>query len=68
MTWFLIMYVVYSSGIDPGIIQGYVAPTKMVQLVMPSQEVCEQIKQLNRFQSAECWAKMDAPKEGFHFN
>lgn len=63
MAWFLVFYVAYSTGGDPGIVMGYQAPTRMVQVEMPSQETCEQIAKMNLYMSAECWAKPQGSKK-----
>lgn len=62
MKWFLIGYVSFSGGGDPGIMPGYVASFREVRIEMPSQEVCEQIKTLNKFSTFECWAKRELEK------
>jgi hypothetical protein len=59
MKWFLVGYIVFASGGDAGIVQGYVTPSRQYQLAMPSQEVCQQIVTLNKFANLECWAKPD---------
>lgn len=64
MKWFLVGYVVFGSGGDPGIIQGYNPPTREFRIEMPSQEVCETTKALNKFQNLECWAKVDSVTSG----
>lgn len=57
MKWYLIFYVCFSQGGDPGIVQGYRCPERMVQIETPSREVCEQLKEANRFMNMECWGK-----------
>lgn len=69
MNWFLIIYVIWSQGGDAGIVQGYVAPSQRIEIAMPSQDMCEQIAKLNRFRSAECWAKLEnKTDETIHFD
>ena len=58
MKYYLIFYVFFGSGGDPGIIPGYQAPSRMAQVEMPSLEICEQVRAINKFQNMECWAKM----------
>jgi len=58
MNWFLVFYAFLPGpGGDPGIMQGYVAPSVRAELAMPSQEICEQVAKLNKFRNTECWAK-----------
>ena len=57
MNWFLVVYAFWSPGGDPGIVQGYVAPSQRIEIAMPSQDICEQIAKLNHFRNAECWGK-----------
>jgi hypothetical protein len=57
MKWFIVGYLIFTSGGDPGIIQGYTAPTRQYQIEMPSEEVCKQILEMNKFMNLECWAK-----------
>jgi hypothetical protein len=59
MKWFFVTYAIFSAGGDPGIVQGYVAPSVRVEIQMPSQDLCEQVAKLNRYRNAECWAKPD---------
>lgn len=63
MKWFLVGYVVFGSGGDPMIVQSYSPPTREFRIEMPSQEVCETIKALNKFQNVECWGKSDKPEQ-----
>ena len=61
MKWYLVVWAYLAAGGgDPGIIQGYVAPTQRVEIEMPSQEICESIAKLNanNFRSGECWARL----------
>lgn len=62
MKWFLVGWVTFGAGGDPGIVQGYVAPAREFRIEMPSQEACEAAKRLNQFQSLECWAKAEEKK------
>jgi len=66
MHWFLIIWLsTYAGGlgIDPGINPGYMPPAPtMHKILMPSQEVCEQIRDLNKADVVECWATPDTHK------
>jgi hypothetical protein len=54
MKWFLIIYLFNCANIvDPDINK---CPTVPQQIVMPSKEICYQVKALNGT-LAECWAK-----------
>lgn len=60
MKWILVIWsFIPGPGGDPGIIQGYVAPRQRVEIIMPSKEICLQIKELNKYQDGECWQKAE---------
>lgn len=59
MKWFLIGYFIFSFGGDTGMNQGYTPSSREIRVEMPSKEICEQIKDLNKFANFDCWAKMD---------
>ena len=56
MKWFLVLSVFTGGGFSGDLIM----PTRSVQaeLAMPSQAICEQVRDLNQH-NAECWAKTE---------
>lgn len=64
MKYFLVMLLYVPCGGDCGIVQGYKPQIdRQLQIEMPSLELCEQIKKLNKFRNdIECWGKLDDKK------
>jgi hypothetical protein len=54
MKWFLVIYLFNCASIAESNLEK--CPTVMQKIIMPSKEVCDQVKALNGDLS-ECWAK-----------
>lgn len=64
MTWILVVYAyscINPGGIDPGIIPGNCGNRQRTEIIMPSQQICEQVRDENKYASAQCWARVDPP-------
>ncbi len=61
MKWFLVIWVSTGTSFG-GILNSYPSGSVSTQLEMPSQEICEIVRDLNKF-NAECWSKPNK-KEG----
>jgi len=54
MKWFLVVTVIHYVG--GGDTMATPVSSSTVKIEMPSEDICNQIKTLNKFMNAECWA------------